>query len=318
MVERDRGTRGVNLPVLASSLPLRFQIGARTLGSIQRNLVRVPLDLAGVLGGRLPMLPPLDAAADGYQVTSLPEDRQEAMGFAAGGMIAFVRQNYVRYYADLSIGHARYLETLSGGTRNSLKRKTKKVAEISGGTLDVRRFRRAQDMAAFHAVARGISARTYQEKLLGSGLPEDAGFVQRMYAMAAADTVRAWLLYVGGEPAAYLYCPINNHTVIYQYVGHDPAFGDLSPGSVLHLAAMQDLQDEGNLARFDFTEGEGQHKRQLSTGGVACVDILLLRRSLANQATTAALGTFDAGTKLAKAVVQKYGLGDVARKIRRA
>lgn len=302
----------------AIRLPLRFQIGARTLGSIQRSLVRVPLSLAEALDGRLPMLPPLDAAADGYQITSLPEDRQEAMTFVGGDMIAFVRQTYMRYYADLSIGYDRYLETLSGSTRNSLKRKTKKVASASGDTLDVRAFRKPDEMAAFHAVARGISTKTYQEKLLGSGLPDDAPFVQRMYEMAATDNVRAWLLYIGGEPAAYLYCPIHDSTVIYQFVGHDPAFGDLSPGSVLHLAAMRDLQGEGTLKRFDFTEGEGQHKRQLATGGVACVDLLLLRRSFANQATTAALGTFDRGAALAKAAVGKYGLGDLARKIRRA
>ena len=66
-------------------------------------------------------------------------------------------------------------------------------------------------------------------------------------------------------------------TVIYAHVGHDPAFNDLSPGAVLQLEAMRDLFDEGGFARFDFTEGEGQHKRQFATGGVACVDLLLLR-----------------------------------------
>lgn len=302
----------------AVPLPLRFQIGARTLGSIQRRLVRVPLDLADVLDGRLPVLPTLDASADGYQVTSLPEDRLEAMRFAGNGMIAFVRQRYVRHHADLSIGHEAYLALLSGNTRGGLKRKTKRIAALSGGMLDVRRFRTPEDMAAFHAVAHGISATTYQEKLLGSGLPVDAGFIRRMYEMAAADRVRAWLLHVGGKPAAYLYCPIHDGTVIYQFVGHDPAFGDLSPGSVLHLAALRDLHDEGGLKRFDFTEGEGQHKRQLSTGGVPCVDLLLLRPSIANRATTLALGTFDRGTAYAKHIVRKYDLGDLARKIRRA
>ena len=299
-------------------LPLRFQIGARTFGAIQRRLVRVPLDLADVLDGRLPMLPPLDASADGYQITSLPEDRLDAMGFVGSGMIAFVRQRYVRYHADLSIGHDAYLAMLSGNTRGGLKRKTKKIAGMSGGELVVRRYCSAEEMAAFHAVARRISATTYQERLLGSGLPEDAGFVRQMYEMAAADRVRAWLLHIGGKPAAYLYCPIHDGTVIYQFVGHDPAFSDLSPGSVLHLAAMRDLHDEGGLKRFDFTEGEGQHKRKLSTGGVPCVDLLLLRPSIANRATMLAIGTFDRATAFAKRVVQKHDLGDLARKIRRA
>ena len=38
----------------AAVLPLRFQIGARTLASIPRRLVRVPLSLADVLAGAVP------------------------------------------------------------------------------------------------------------------------------------------------------------------------------------------------------------------------------------------------------------------------
>ncbi|MES2057506.1 MAG: GNAT family N-acetyltransferase, partial [Pseudomonadota bacterium] len=234
----------------AVPLPLRFQIGARTLASIKRRMVRVPMALDDVLDERLPVLPPLDRAAHGYQITSLPEASREAMMQAGGGMIAFVRQHYTRYYADLTIGHDGWLATMSANARSGMKRKAKKVAAISGGVLDVRRFRTPDDMTVFHDVARRISARTYQEKLLGSGLPDDAAFVRHMCSMAAADAVRGWLLYISGEPAAYLYCPIANGTVRYEYVGHDPAFNDLSPGGVLHMEAMRDLYAEGGLARF--------------------------------------------------------------------
>ncbi|WP_235364906.1 GNAT family N-acetyltransferase [Sphingomonas sp. ERG5] len=302
----------------AVPLPLRFQIGARTLASIQRRMVRVPMALDDVLEERLPALPPLDRDAHGYQITSLPEASHDAMMLADSGMIAFVRQRYTRYYADLTIGYDGWLGTMSANARSGMKRKAKKVATGSGGVLDVRRFRTPDDMSVFHEVARRISMRTYQEKLLGSGLPEDAAFLRHMYSMAAADAARGWLLYIAGEPAAYLYCPIANGTVRYEYVGHDPAFNDLSPGSVLHMEAMRDLYAEGNLKRFDFTEGEGQHKRQFATGGVACLDLLLLRASLANRLTIIALGTFDRATALGKKATQKLGLGNLAKKLRRA
>ncbi|QNA84821.1 GNAT family N-acetyltransferase [Sphingomonas sp. So64.6b] len=302
----------------AVPLPLRFQIGARTLVSIQRKLVRVPMNLDDVLDGHLPALPPLDGDADGYQITSLPEERQSAMIQAGSGMIAFVRQRYTRYYADLTLGYDGWLGMMSSNARSGMKRKAKKIATLSGGTLDVRRFRTPDEMTAFHDVARQVSIRTYQEKLLGSGLPDDAAFVARMYSMAAADSVRGWLLHIAGEPAAYLYCPIVDGTVRYEYVGHDPAFNDLSPGSVLHMEAMRDLYAEGGLKRFDFTEGEGQHKRQFATGGVACLDLLLLRASLANRLTTMALGTFDRTMAWAKTATRKLGLGELAKKIRRA
>jgi CelD/BcsL family acetyltransferase involved in cellulose biosynthesis len=302
----------------ARPLPLKFQIGARTLASIRRDLVRVPLSLDEAIDGRLPDLPALDPAADGYLVTSLPETQRDAFAGAAGGMIAFVRQRYVRRYADLTMGFDAYLEQLSGNTRSAIKRKGKKVAQASGGQLDVRRYATPDRLSDFHAVARRLALGTYQERLMGAGLPDTPDFTQRMFAMAAEGNVRAWLLYVGGEPVAYLYCPIHGDTAIYEFVGHDPKFNDLSVGAVLQVEALRDLFAEGRIARFDFTEGDGQHKRQFATGGVTCCDLLLLRPTLANRLALAALAGFDGMMALAKRAVERLGLQGMAKKVRRA
>lgn len=302
---------------LAEPLALRFQIGARTLAAVSRRLVRIPLGLGDVLAERAPALPPLAEGDHGYLVTSLPASQQAALLRAAPDMIAQVRQRYTRHYAALGIGFDAYHAALSGNTRSSLKRKTRRVAEASGGTLDVRRFRSPEEMARFHAIARELSQRTYQERLLGGGLPEDAGFVRSMSRLAAADVVRAWLLYSAGEPVAYLYCPIDAGIVRYDHVGHDPAYNALSPGAVLMLAAMRDLQAEPDLTYFDFTEGEGQHKRSFATHGADCLDLLLLRPTLTNRATVEALGVFDRGAAWGKRAVARLGLEAVARRVRR-
>ena len=124
----------------ARPLPLKFQVGARTLASIRRDLVRVPLGLDEALAGQLPDLPPIDASADGYLFTSLPVHQRAALVWTGDGMIAYVRQRYTRRYADLTVGFETYLDQLSGNTRSAIKRKAKKVAAVSGGKLDVRRF----------------------------------------------------------------------------------------------------------------------------------------------------------------------------------
>lgn len=294
---------------------LKFAIGARTLFAVERRLVRVPLTLAEARSEAMPALPALADDADGYLVTSLPEARVATLAAQAGGMLPFVRQRYTRHYLDFAGGFEAWLAGLSSNARQGLKRKAKKIA--AGGVLDIRRFRTPGELAAFHPVARAISATTYQERLLGSGLPEDAGFLAAMRDLGAAGQVRAWLLYVGGEPAAYLYCPVQGDTVIYAFVGHDPRFNELSPGAVLQLEAMRDLFGEGRFAAFDFTEGEGQHKRQFATGGVACVDLLMLRPTLANRGVIAALAGFDGAVALAKRVVQRVGLGGLAKRLRR-
>jgi CelD/BcsL family acetyltransferase involved in cellulose biosynthesis len=304
-------------PEGARLVPLKFEVGARTLMAIQRALLRVPLTLAEARSGTLPALPPLPRAAHGYAVTSLPEALMPALVKASGDMLPFVRQRYTRYYTDFAGGFDAWFAGLSANARSGLKRKARKIAAESGGELDVRRFATPGELEAFHDIARRISLRTYQERLLGSGLPDTPDFIQAMLAGAAAGQVRAWLLHHAGEPAAYLYCPVQGDTVIYAYVGHDPAFNDWSPGAVLQLVAMQDLFDEGVFATFDFTEGEGQHKRQFATGGVECVDLLLLRPSLANRVTMAALGGFNRGVAGVKRAVNAAGLGKLAKKVRR-
>lgn len=301
----------------ARPTPLNFRIGARTLMAVQRDMVRVPLSLDDAREGRLPVLPPLPRDAHGYVVTSLPEDRLEAMVYASGKMIGFVRQKYTRYYADLTGGFDAYLAGLSGNARQGAKRKAKKIAQVSGGDLDIRSYRTPAELETFHDIARRIALRTYQEKLLGEGLPATPEFIQGMLTAAAADRVRAWLLFIAGEPAAYLYCPAYGDNLVYEYVGHDPAFNDLSPGAVLQVEAFRDLFDEGRFARFDFTEGDGQHKRQYATGGVPCVDLLLLRPSLTNRVTTAALGGFNKTVAGGKALVDAVGLEKLSKKLRR-
>jgi len=308
---------GVQIAAAPQPVRLKFEIGARTLLSVRRLLVRVPLTLAEARDGLAPALPSLGDDADGYIVTSLPENQMAALAAGGGGLLPFVRQRYTRYYLDFAGSYDGWFASLSSNARQGLRRKAKKIAAASEGTLDVRRFRTAGELAAFHPVARAISATTYQERLLGSGLPEGADFLRTMAALAEADQARAWLLYIAGEPAAYLYCPIHGDTVIYAYVGHDPKFNDWSPGAVLQLEAMQDLFGEGRFAAFDFTEGEGQHKRQFATGGVECVDLLLLRPTLANRGLMAALGGFNGAVALAKRLVQGAGLAGWAKRVRR-
>ena len=300
-------------------LALKFQIGARTLATVARRLVRVSFSLDAVLAssaGTAPFaLPALPDEADGYLVTSLPETM--LAGLDGNGLIAVVRQRYVRYHVDLAAGEAAWLAGLSGSARSGIKRKGKKLAAANGGALDIRRYHDAAAFAVFHPLARTVSAATYQEKLLGSGLPDDTASVRHLESLAANDGLRAWLLFIAGIPVAYLCCTADGTSLCYTYVGHDPAHNELSPGAVLQVEAMRDLFMEKRFARFDFTEGEGQHKRQFSTGGTACADVLLLRPTLANRVTVMALQTFDRAIATAKRGATHPTLATLAKKIRR-
>ena len=295
-----------------TTVALKFQVGARTIARVDRRLTRVALALDDVLAERVPALPPL--AGDGYAITSLPEALVAGVG--RSGLLRFVRQRYVRYYTDLTIGHAAWLATLSAAARSSLKRKAKRLAAAWGGAPDIRAYRTPDEFAVFHPLARAVSARTYQERLLGAGLPDDPPGGAQLRAAAAADGLRAWLLFVEGEAAAYLCCTAAGDTLLYTHVGHDPSLSASSPGTVLQAEAMRQLFSD-RFRRFDFTEGEGQHKRLFASGGTPCVDLLLLRPTWTNRATIAALAGFDAALALAKRASAHPALAGIARRLRR-
>ncbi len=279
------------------ALPLR--IGTRTLARIRRRLIRVPVSLEQGLRGEAPPLPPLDEGADGYLVMALPAAACSALE-KQSGLRAFVRQSYRRSYASLEGGFDAYLGRFSPKTRSTLKRKIRKLAEASGGQLDIRCYSTPDEAEVFHRLARGLSARTYQEQLLDYGLPAGEQALAEMRALAARDAMRGWLLFLEGRPISYLYAPADGGTLAYAYLGYDPDYAHLSPGTVLQLEAMRMLMEEGRFRLFDFTEGESRHKQQFETGGIECVDLLLLRPTLGNLAAGHLLNGFDSAVALAK------------------
>ncbi len=298
--------------------PIRFQVGARTLISVPRKLLRVEQGLDAAITGDLPDLPPLTPEQDGYSLVSLPVPRLAAARRQADGLIVHLRQAYTRYFVDLTIGRDAWLAGLSGNTRSGLKRKQRRLAGAGGGVIDIRTYRTPAELADFHALARKVSATTYQEKLLDAGLPGDTAFLREMAELAAADRVRGWLLFLRGAPIAYLYCPADGDTLIYDLLGHDPAHNDLSPGVVLLAAALADAMADGRFARMDFTSGEGQHKRTFATDGVPCVDLLLLRPTLANRLVLGALDRFDRAMALGRRAAAIPALRPLTQRLRRA
>lgn len=172
----------------------------------------------------------------------------------------------------------------SGKTRSTMRRKLRKFEEMSGGEIAWQGYRSPAEMTEFHGIAREISRRTYQEKLFDAGLPDDDDFVARMKSQAESGNVRGFILSLKGKPISYLHLPIEDGRVIYGHLGFDPAYAAHSPGTVLQLLALELLFSERSYRLFDFTEGEGDHKRLFSTHARYCGNVFYLRPTLRNHA----------------------------------
>ena len=281
-----------------------FTLGSRRLLSVPRQLSTWAFSLDEALAGALPPAP--DCGRDGVRVLSAPTARLGEVSTRFPGFVAGGRQDYRRHYIDMRQSFADYMAQFSGKTRSTLRRKAKKLAEETGGYA-VSEHRSPAEIEAFLAAALPLSAKTYQARLLGAGLPEGPEARRAMLDAAEADRMRAFLLHAGGEAVAYLALPVTDETLVYAHLGYDPDWARLSPGTVLQMDALERLFAEDRYRWFDFTEGDGAHKELFGTGHAACSTLVLLEPTLANRTLLGARAGFDASVAQAKTLAQRSG-----------
>ncbi|MDM7957322.1 GNAT family N-acetyltransferase [Blastomonas sp.] len=297
--------------------PIRFLLGDRQVLAPRRMLVPIAYGLDAILANAPLPAPRLPADADGYRLQSVPVSLLARPGPAFAGLIASPPQLYARHYIDMAIGHDGYLAQFSSKTRATLKRKLRKLAEANGGALDIRSYHRPDQVGAFFDAALPLSAQTYQARLLDAGLPGHEAFRAEALRLAEADNLRAYVLFLHGKAAAYLYLPVAGDVLIYAYLGYDQAIASLSPGTVLQMHALEALFAERRFRYFDFTEGDGAHKALFGTHQVPCATVFLLKPTLPNRALLTAQQGFNAAVEGTGTWLESIGAKAKIRKLLR-
>lgn len=293
----------------ASTTNVRFIIGSRQLFAVPRRLETVSHDLDQLLG-RCPAQFPtgLDKRAHGLRILSAPVDAMPQILAGHPDYIMGGYQAYRRHYIDMSAGFVNYMAHFSNKTRSTLRRKRRKLEERCGGALDIREYRSPAEMSEFLDHALPLSRLTYQARLLCSGLPEGKEHRTGMLALAEADCLRAYILFMDGKAASYLYLPIHDGIVIYEHLGYDPALSGHSPGTILQMEALERLFAESRYRYFDFTEGDGPHKALFATASVEACSFFLLKRSISNRALLSGLSAFNGWIGALRNFSSRYGL----------
>lgn len=218
------------------------------------------------------------AHVDGALVRSQPTLQELPRLTEADTAIRFVPAQYNRFFVEFNSTFQEYLGQFSSKHRSNLKRDVRKFTEMSGGTLDWRCFRTPGEVADFLAHATALSKKTFQERLLGAGLPDSDEFKKAQLELAQQNRIRAFLLFDKGKPVSYLLTEVRAPDILlYRNLGYDPEYRSWSPGSVLHYVALERLFADGDLRMLDFTEGEGMHKQLFSTDSRRCADLYFFR-----------------------------------------
>lgn len=148
------------------------------------------------------------------------------------------------------------------------------------GNMHWKSYRTVDELNEFYRGAREVSSKSYQEKLLNSGLPDTEQFQKTISDLAQENLVRGYLLFDGDRPVAYMYCPIKDNVLLYQYLGYDPEYIKFSVGTILHWYAFEEIFGEEKFKYFDFTEGQSEHKHLYSTGSLLCGNVYIFPKSI--------------------------------------
>lgn len=207
----------------------------------------------------------------------------QRVGRACGDEGLFVRRRERDFAAAaLPESYDAYFASLSGNTRSTLRRQTKRLAAEG---LELLRCARVDDVPRFLGWLFDLHQRRWQRDG-ASGSFERKPLMRRFYErFAPVAQARGWLrlyaLRVGGRVCAVQYGYAYGGTYAQLQEGFDPEAPE-GAGNVLRAMVIEDLIREG-VRTYDFLGGFSEHKRRWRAELRAGHDLLMGRLSIRNR-----------------------------------
>jgi len=232
--------------------------------------------------------------------------------------IGYTMQTSNHYYLKLEGSFETYLRRLPRSHRHEIQRKLRRYPEASGGMIDLRRYSTPEEAARFYELARPLSAKTYQGRLLGLGLPDTEAFRGELRKHAEGGTLRGYLLFDREKPIAFGYCTGLGRCLRFGFTGYDPAFAARSPGIVLVHEMVRSIATEGRFTVVDFGPGEAQYKRLFATTSRLCATSFFFRPTPLHAAIVLAHRACIASSEGCGAAAQRLGVKEKLKRRLRA
>jgi hypothetical protein len=166
---------------------------------------------------------------------------------------------------DLECTWDDYFGKLNRKTRESLRRKTRKLLEKSNGTIEIHHGL-SDKLESKLKDCWTISKNTWKQKI-GSSIAADDKRVKFYEEIAKNESnwIVLALLYIEGTPIAFEYNILYNSTLYNLKLGYNEGYRKLSPGIVLRLKMLEWAFSNNNVQTFDFMGNAAEYKLMFST-----------------------------------------------------
>jgi len=207
---------------------------------------------------------------------------QEALVSRAGSdrrvMLHQPGASQTRWWIDFGGDPGRYWEKFSKKTRETLRSKVRKLGH------EVVKFTSVDEAPEFLKLAEEISRTSWQSKRMGLRISDSAESREYWRKVAGIGAFRSYVLRQGGRPIAFMVGRQWEGRFYYEEAGYDLGLAKQSPGTVLQVRVIEDLIEHDTPRLFDFSFGDGEHKRFFGNRQTSSAAVLVLRRSWRNLA----------------------------------
>ena len=226
--------------------------------------------------------------------------------------------DYERRFCVLGAGLEAYLESLSAGRRQDLRRSLRRFEREFDGRQQFSVSTRPDEVEGFIAAVEPVSGRTYQARLRGLGVSKDSRVGRKAIEAARLGRARCYLLRVDGQPVAWRIGFVHGDTFFSHHVGYDPDYEAWHPGVVMHLRTVEDLSAQG-VRRLDMLYGDNAFKRKAANLSRTERNVYLFPRNLQGTVSFFALAAVNRASSRAGALLDRYGVKERLRRwLRRA
>jgi hypothetical protein len=201
------------------------------------------------------------------------------------------------------------LEALLSGkqkrTRNTLKRRVKKLREHGAGSLECMRVETEGQVDAFYESAYAVAEKSWQHTNLGRCLEETALYRNNLHSLAQLGALRAYLLKCGGLPCAFVIGYQYEDILQFEQTAFSSDFAKFSPGTVLYYMLLEDLYCYRPPRLVNHGVGVTLHKRLFSNREAVDTSVYLFRPTLRNRILCASLTLFSSALDVARRLFAK-------------
>lgn len=172
-----------------------------------------------------------------------------------------------------------FFKLRSSKYRNQLRKNDKVFAAYFLGETQVREYRKPSEVAAFLTAAKAINRKTYQFRMFGETVDDDAASVAAACLDAEAGNFRSFLLWHDGQPVCFVLGRQRaNGMFEYCKTGYDPARRDGEPGIQTTKLMLQMLYADDKPCLVDFGSGDSFFKRLFSNEARTTASPMVLPR----------------------------------------